>query len=660
MASGRLVFSNWMPALDADGVPIPNAQMFFYVNRTTTLATVYADEALTTPLANPVLADSSGQFVPVWADQDLLFSAAIASTTLGQFDTIDDLAPSNSVGGATNKLDRDGGNPEPDFLTNVGAASISGDNLTDPNALAFRSSLGVYGLPVELYGATANDIAVDNTMAINAAETAAALTGVSVIFREGANYYFQGTLRGARDRLTWTGNRTRLIYNGASTTRDLIVFGNEATIGGGSPSYYRELTVMGIELCSRTVMTAGWAVRTPGCVRSNFGIVVQPQDFCEEMVNAGIGTARNGVCTWQGIWSQFTDNNRYRGDSLNAYTICFAWNGRSDAAGGGPKADNWLLYGKISQGRSAPTTDNYPAVLMGGGAGGLYLTPDTTYIGNCVNLRVDQSLTAEANRELFCTGSIFDVALGVNNYNVEVLDPGGVLINAAPVWISAGQGGGLLIGAGSSGQLVGSALRIRGHQKHGLTILSPNFFINVAALQVHNNGLAADVSTPYWGVNGAVANYSLTYASLSSFSNGYLGGQNINGAFANTGISDNSRARFPNIDVRQRTYFGADTNFWMGEGDAPNYNPSILYDSGDATFYDRSGNSLADVIGSAVAFRVVGDRILIRDNTAILPGTGTPEGVVTANPGSLFQRTDNGTIYRKGSGTGNTGWVLMT
>lgn len=140
MASGRLVFSNWMPALDADGVPIPNAQMFFYVNRTTTLAVVYADEALTTPLANPVLADSSGQFVPVWADQDLLFSAAIASTTLGQFDTIDDLAPSNSVGGATNKLDRDGGNPEPGFLDNVGAAALTGENV---QAQEFRSALEI-------------------------------------------------------------------------------------------------------------------------------------------------------------------------------------------------------------------------------------------------------------------------------------------------------------------------------------------------------------------------------------------------------------------------------------------------------------------------------------------------------------------------------------
>jgi hypothetical protein len=44
----------------------------------------------------------------------------------------------------------------------------------------------------------------------------------------------------------------------------------------------------------------------------------------------------------------------------------------------------------------------------------------------------------------------------------------------------------------------------------------------------------------------------------------------------------------------------------------------------------------------------------------ITSGTGTPEGVVTASPGGLFLRTDGGanaTLYRKETGTGNTGWV---
>lgn len=41
-------------------------------------------------------------------------------------------------------------------------------------------------------------------------------------------------------------------------------------------------------------------------------------------------------------------------------------------------------------------------------------------------------------------------------------------------------------------------------------------------------------------------------------------------------------------------------------------------------------------------------------------GSGSPEGVVTANVGSLFLRTDGGagtTLYVKESGTGNTGWA---
>ena len=43
-------------------------------------------------------------------------------------------------------------------------------------------------------------------------------------------------------------------------------------------------------------------------------------------------------------------------------------------------------------------------------------------------------------------------------------------------------------------------------------------------------------------------------------------------------------------------------------------------------------------------------------------GTGSPEGAVTANIGSLYSQTDGGTdttFWRKESGTGNTGWVAV-
>ena len=47
----------------------------------------------------------------------------------------------------------------------------------------------------------------------------------------------------------------------------------------------------------------------------------------------------------------------------------------------------------------------------------------------------------------------------------------------------------------------------------------------------------------------------------------------------------------------------------------------------------------------------------------ISSGTATPEGAVTAPIGSLFMRTDgaaNTSVYRKETGTGNTGWAAIT
>jgi hypothetical protein len=52
-------------------------------------------------------------------------------------------------------------------------------------------------------------------------------------------------------------------------------------------------------------------------------------------------------------------------------------------------------------------------------------------------------------------------------------------------------------------------------------------------------------------------------------------------------------------------------------------------------------------------------KIYLNGSPTLNSGSGTPEAAVTATPGSLFLRTDNGTLYAKGSGTGNTGWLLL-
>lgn len=99
MASGRLFLPSWMPARDSNGDPIPNVSVSFYVNGTDILATVFADEALTTPLANPVYANSSGRFPQIYADDAVLYSASVEAPygPAGQPFTFDGLQASQAA-----------------------------------------------------------------------------------------------------------------------------------------------------------------------------------------------------------------------------------------------------------------------------------------------------------------------------------------------------------------------------------------------------------------------------------------------------------------------------------------------------------------------------------------------------------------------------------
>lgn len=66
------------------------------------------------------------------------------------------------------------------------------------------------------------------------------------------------------------------------------------------------------------------------------------------------------------------------------------------------------------------------------------------------------------------------------------------------------------------------------------------------------------------------------------------------------------------------------------------------------------------VVGLYDVLRRIVRAVNALDDVAVLTGEGSPEGVVTANVGRVYTRTDGGagtTLYVKESGTGNTGWV---
>ena len=71
--TGLLLTQPVIRAVDAGGLPIAGARLQFYATGTTTPTPVYSSAALTTPLANPVVADSGGLFAAVYLDPAVIY-----------------------------------------------------------------------------------------------------------------------------------------------------------------------------------------------------------------------------------------------------------------------------------------------------------------------------------------------------------------------------------------------------------------------------------------------------------------------------------------------------------------------------------------------------------------------------------------------------------
>lgn len=79
MAAGRLL-GQLNRATDANDNPLSGAKLYVYEAGTSTLATVYTTSALSTPLSNPVVADSAGLLSPIWADDAEAFDVHLKTS----------------------------------------------------------------------------------------------------------------------------------------------------------------------------------------------------------------------------------------------------------------------------------------------------------------------------------------------------------------------------------------------------------------------------------------------------------------------------------------------------------------------------------------------------------------------------------------------------
>ena len=89
MADQIQVLQTRATANDADANPLPGALIYIYQTGTTTPVTTYTTSALSTPHANPIVADAAGRFGPIFYGGALQLKIVIKTSAGTTVDTID-------------------------------------------------------------------------------------------------------------------------------------------------------------------------------------------------------------------------------------------------------------------------------------------------------------------------------------------------------------------------------------------------------------------------------------------------------------------------------------------------------------------------------------------------------------------------------------------
>lgn len=114
-----------------------------------------------------------------------------------------------------------------------------------------------------------------------------------------------------------------------------------------------------------------------------------------------------------------------------------------------------------------------------------------------------------------------------------------------------------------------------------------------------------------------------------------------NGTFAIRGQGSNQTSIIGGGGSGNLALFGASVQIW-------------------SPFFVRTTSGLGVPMNAKIGFSPVNNDFTGTFGAALYSGSGSPEGVKTANPGSLYLDQNGGPPYYKNSGTGNTGWVLMS
>ncbi len=155
MSTGVLLTMPVLVAVNGDGEPISGARLQFYLTGTTTPTPTYTSAALSTPNANPVVANGAGQFPAIYLDPTVTYRVQLQTATGG---VLADIDPANlDVVAATQ--------------AQVNAGSATGVYVSPATLAAWTGVAAALGYtPVNKAGDMATNLAINPaTPAVNSA-----------------------------------------------------------------------------------------------------------------------------------------------------------------------------------------------------------------------------------------------------------------------------------------------------------------------------------------------------------------------------------------------------------------------------------------------------------------------------------------------------------
>ena len=147
--TGTLLTQPVIRAVDASGLPIPGARLQFYITGTTTPTPVYAGASLSTPLANPVTADSGGLFAPIFLDPTVVYRAQLLNSAGSLIQDVDPVNGSivNAAGSISAAMLQGGAAIANLGFTPLNRAGDTATNLTLACTAPLATSAGYLGAP---------------------------------------------------------------------------------------------------------------------------------------------------------------------------------------------------------------------------------------------------------------------------------------------------------------------------------------------------------------------------------------------------------------------------------------------------------------------------------------------------------------------------------